>query len=46
MKCYSIDFEDFDNEPPLLEELGINWEHIFEKTKAVINPSQVIISWR
>ena len=38
----SLDFEDYENEPPLLEELGINWEHIFEKTKAVINPSQVL----
>ncbi|UJR26507.1 hypothetical protein I4U23_007834 [Adineta vaga] len=26
------------NEPPLLEELGINFEHIFKKTKAVLNP--------
>jgi hypothetical protein len=32
--------DDYDNEPPLLEELGINWEHIFEKTKAVVNPTQ------
>lgn len=29
---------DFDNEPPLLEELGINFEHIFQKTKCVLNP--------
>ena len=29
---------DFENEPPLLEELGINFEHIFRKTKCVLNP--------
>ena len=29
---------DFDNEPPLLEELGINFEHIYSKTKCVLNP--------
>lgn len=29
---------DFENEPPLLEELGINFEHIFMKTKCVLNP--------
>ena len=29
---------DFDNEPPLLEELGINFSHIFMKTKCVLNP--------
>lgn len=29
---------DFENEPPLLEELGINFEHIFQKTKCVLNP--------
>jgi hypothetical protein len=27
-----------DNEPPLLEELGINFNHIFTKTKSVLNP--------
>jgi hypothetical protein len=31
---------DFENEPPLLEELGINVEHILLKTKAVVLPSQ------
>ena len=31
--------EDYDNEPPLLEELGINFEKIARKTKAVLNPS-------
>jgi protein YIPF5/7 len=30
--------EYFDNEPPLLEELGVNLEHIFSKTKAVVVP--------
>lgn len=29
---------DIDNEPPLLEELGINFEHIYMKTKCVLNP--------
>lgn len=29
---------DIENEPPLLEELGINFEHIFMKTKCVLNP--------
>ena len=27
-----------DDEPPLLEELGINFDHIFRKTKSVLNP--------
>lgn len=26
------------HEPPLLEELGVNWEHIMMKTKAVVIP--------
>jgi len=29
---------DFEDEPPLLEELGINPDHIFQKTLAVLNP--------
>jgi hypothetical protein len=29
---------DFDSEPPLLEELGINFDHIKKKTIAVLNP--------
>jgi len=29
---------EFDDEPPLLEELGINPSHIFQKTLAVLNP--------
>lgn len=31
---------DFENEPPLLEELGINIPHIIMKTKAVVVPFQ------
>lgn len=30
--------DDFENEPPLLEELGINFSHIRQKTIAVLNP--------
>ncbi|CAJ0589777.1 unnamed protein product [Cylicocyclus nassatus] len=33
------DAEDYENEPPLLEELGINFSHIKEKTFAVLNPA-------
>jgi len=33
--AYSGSFED---EPPLLEELGINFDHIYKKTLAVLNP--------
>lgn len=32
------DDEDYSNEPPLLEELGINFEHILAKTLAVLQP--------
>ncbi|KAL1790586.1 YIPF7 [Sigmodon hispidus] len=28
----------FDEEPPLLEELGINFDHIWQKTLTVLNP--------
>uniref|UniRef100_A0A8R1HK06 Uncharacterized protein n=1 Tax=Caenorhabditis japonica TaxID=281687 RepID=A0A8R1HK06_CAEJA len=35
------DGEDYENEPPLLEELGINFSHIKEKTIAVLNPTGV-----
>ena len=28
----------FEQEPPLLEELGINFEHIYRKTVCVLNP--------
>ncbi len=31
----------FEDEPPLLEELGINFDHIRQKTLAVLNPFQV-----
>jgi len=30
--------EDYENEPPLLEELGINFQHIWVKTKGVLVP--------
>jgi hypothetical protein len=30
--------DEFANEPPLLEELGINPDHIVQKTLAVLNP--------
>ena len=30
--------DDYDNEPPLMEELGINFDHIVQKTMAVLNP--------
>lgn len=36
------DDEDYENEPPLLEELGINFEHILSKTLAVILPTKKI----
>ena len=36
------DFDDFDNEPPLLEELGVRFDHIWSKTQAVINPTKVV----
>mmetsp|Transcript_16523 Transcript_16523/g.32908 ORF Transcript_16523/g.32908 Transcript_16523/m.32908 type:complete len:292 (-) Transcript_16523:32-907(-) len=31
-------FDDYDNEPPLLEELGVNVPHIIAKTKAIMTP--------
>ncbi|KAH8666489.1 hypothetical protein BX600DRAFT_549561 [Xylariales sp. PMI_506] len=30
--------EGYENEPPLLEELGVNFDHIQKKTLAVLNP--------
>lgn len=33
--------EDYENEPPLLEELGIRFDHIYSKTHAVMYPTQV-----
>lgn len=32
---------DYENEPPLLEELGINFDHIWTKTQAVLIPTKV-----
>ena len=37
----SGDDDDYENEPPLLEELGIRFDHIWSKTQAVINPTKV-----
>jgi hypothetical protein len=34
--------DDYENEPPLLEELGIHFDHIWSKTQAVINIRQEI----
>ncbi|KAH9115192.1 hypothetical protein AeMF1_010775 [Aphanomyces euteiches] len=34
--------DDFENEPPLLEELGINFEHIWTKTQAVLIPTKEV----
>ncbi|EDO41708.1 predicted protein [Nematostella vectensis] len=36
----SVDYTSFEDEPPLLEELGINFEHIWQKTLSVLNPLQ------
>jgi hypothetical protein len=33
--------EDYDNEPPLLEELGIRFDHIWSKTQAVLYLNKV-----
>ncbi|XP_071087386.1 protein YIPF5-like [Haliotis cracherodii] len=30
--------DNFEDEPPLMEELGINFDHIIQKTTAVLNP--------
>ncbi|ESO90672.1 hypothetical protein LOTGIDRAFT_233682 [Lottia gigantea] len=30
--------DDYENEPPLMEELGINFDHIIQKTLTVLNP--------
>eukprot|EP01036_Dinobryon_divergens_P053889 gene53889-72016_t len=32
--------DDYSNEPPLLEELGIRFDHIWSKTQAVIIPTK------
>ncbi|XP_067914998.1 protein YIPF5-like [Heterodontus francisci] len=31
-------YDDTDDEPPLLEEIGINFDHIWQKTLTVLNP--------
>ena len=36
--------DDFSNEPPLLEELGINPDHIVQKSLTVLNPMRSIRS--
>jgi hypothetical protein len=35
---YDSSAPSFEDEPPLLEELGINFSHIFQKTLAVLTP--------
>lgn len=35
-KIPGIDFEDYTKDPPLLEELGVNFDHIREKVMAVM----------
>ncbi|KAL3792323.1 hypothetical protein HJC23_006235 [Cyclotella cryptica] len=37
-KTMSVPEEDYDNEPPLLEELGVNFPHIYSKSRAVLFP--------
>ncbi|KAL3125412.1 hypothetical protein niasHT_009861 [Heterodera trifolii] len=37
-KGFDSEFDDIANEPPLLEELGVNFQHIWLKTMAVLNP--------
>ena len=34
----SSEVEDYDNEPPLLEELGVNFPHIYSKSRVVLFP--------
>lgn len=41
----AIQFEDYDSEPPLLEELGIRFDHIMNKTQAVMYPNKVIYTY-
>jgi len=35
---YNLNSAELDDEPPLLEELGINFHHIVQKTRAALNP--------
>jgi len=39
--AYYDDDEDYSNEAPLLEELGVNFDHIWTKTQSVILPIKV-----
>ncbi|XP_065182930.1 protein YIPF7-like [Sycon ciliatum] len=36
----SVGSTGFDDEPPLLEELGINFDHIYQKSISVLNPTK------
>jgi len=38
LNSYSTQDDDYENEPPLLEELGIRFDHIWSKTQAVLYP--------
>ncbi|KAJ8408824.1 hypothetical protein AAFF_G00246420 [Aldrovandia affinis] len=37
----SVYSSSFDDEPPLLEELGINFDHIWQKTLTVLHPMKI-----
>ena len=39
----AYDTDDYSNEPPLLDELGIRFDHIWSKTQAVLIPNKVKI---
>jgi len=39
---YAGDDEDYSNEPPLLEELDINFSHMIERTKSVLQPFRAV----
>mmetsp|Transcript_28421 Transcript_28421/g.37159 ORF Transcript_28421/g.37159 Transcript_28421/m.37159 type:complete len:238 (+) Transcript_28421:56-769(+) len=41
-QIYQQEIEDYDNEPPLLEELGIHFDQILKKTLLVMNPMKEI----
>lgn len=38
---FDLQEDDYENEPPLLEEIGIRFDHIWDKTRAVIMIHQV-----
>eukprot|EP00794_Sanderia_malayensis_P007317 gene7317-8135_t len=40
MKSTPNEYASFEDEPPLLEELGINFDHIVQKTMSVLHPFQ------